>query len=72
MCDRFVVKDSTAALLPDLVSADFGGLRPNYNVAPTNPVTVVRKRDGERSAPMVHWGFVPVGEGLQEAAAAAD
>ncbi|PPG56516.1 SOS response-associated peptidase [Rathayibacter sp. AY1C5] len=60
MCGRFVVKDSTAALLPDLVSAAFGGLRPNYNVAPTNPVTVVRERDGERSAPMVHWGFVPV------------
>ncbi|WP_258068130.1 SOS response-associated peptidase [Rathayibacter sp. AY1A2] len=44
------------ALLPDHVSADFEGLRPNYNVAPTNPVTVVRERDGERSAPTMHWG----------------
>ncbi|WP_244907006.1 SOS response-associated peptidase [Rathayibacter caricis] len=60
MCGRFVVKDSTAALLPDLVSADLGGLRPNCNVAPTSPVTVVREPDGERSVPMVHWGFVPM------------
>jgi putative SOS response-associated peptidase YedK len=73
MCGRFVVSDTTAGLLPELVGElaartehvdpDTGvvstGLVENYNVAPTDAVQVVRQFRGERALPDVQWGFVP-------------
>lgn len=58
MCGRYVVTESTSALLADLV-ANFDPPRPNYNVAPTTAVTIARTWEGERVAPSVRWGFVP-------------
>ncbi|WP_420369783.1 SOS response-associated peptidase [Curtobacterium sp. L1-20] len=73
MCGRFVVSDTTADLLPELigeladrtehVDEDTGvvgtGLVPSWNVAPTDPVYAVRQRHGERELPRISWGFVP-------------
>ncbi|PZE78339.1 MULTISPECIES: SOS response-associated peptidase [unclassified Curtobacterium] len=73
MCGRFVVSDTTADLLPELVGElasrtehvdeDTGvvstGLVENYNIAPTDDVQAVRQFRGERAMPDVHWGFVP-------------
>jgi putative SOS response-associated peptidase YedK len=73
MCGRFVVSDTTADLLPELigeladrtehVDEDTGvvgtGLVPSWNVAPTDPVFAVRQRHGERELPRISWGFVP-------------
>jgi len=73
MCGRFVVSDTTADLLPELmgelaartehVDEDTGevhpGLAPSWNVAPTDPVYAVRQRHGERELPQISWGFVP-------------
>jgi putative SOS response-associated peptidase YedK len=69
MCGRYVAKrgsDDLAAEFEaeDLVSA---GLRPDWNVAPTDPVPVVltRHRPGDREGPVVRqlraarWGLVP-------------
>lgn len=73
MCGRFVVSDTTADLLPELMGElaartehadeDTGelhaGLAPSWNVAPTDPVYAVRQRHGERELPQISWGFVP-------------
>lgn len=32
---------------------------PRYNIAPTQPVTVVVEREGRRTAELFRWGFVP-------------
>lgn len=58
MCGRFVVKDTTANELATLVG-DLGPLRPDYNIAPTETVQVVRERKGARRLSEVRWGFVP-------------
>jgi putative SOS response-associated peptidase YedK len=66
MCGRFAVDDETNAFLEDLVR-EHGSkalehwrdyITPNYNVAPTDPVAVVRQRDGERFPERVRWGMV--------------
>ena len=61
MCGRFV----SSLPLADL-SAVFGAdphdateLAPDYNVAPTDPVQVVRQREGERVVTTMRWGLVP-------------
>jgi putative SOS response-associated peptidase YedK len=73
MCGRFVVSDTTADLLPELVGelavrtehvdADTGvvstGLVENYNVAPSTPISAVREFRGQREMPDIQWGFVP-------------
>ena len=39
---------------------DVGSLdRPNYNVAPTNPVPVVRREGSGYSLSRLHWGLIP-------------
>ena len=70
MCGRFVVE-----LSPNLVQKVFGlaeipDLPPRYNVAPTQPIPVIREAsDGSRRLSMMRWGLVPswskeIGEGL--------
>ncbi|KQO61539.1 SOS response-associated peptidase [Curtobacterium sp. Leaf261] len=73
MCGRFVVSDTTADLLPELVGElasrtehvdqDTGvvetGLITSYNVAPTDRVNAVRQFRGTRELPAISWGFVP-------------
>ncbi len=70
MCGRFVIE-----LSPDLVTKFFGltevpDLPPRYNVAPTQPVPVIREAaDGSRRLSLMRWGLVPAwakepGEGL--------
>lgn len=70
MCGRFVVAKATSDLLPEL----FGSLpapEPDYNVAPTASVAVVRERrqeherrqeqdrESDRTLDTAFWGFVP-------------
>jgi putative SOS response-associated peptidase YedK len=35
------------------------GLTPRYNIAPTQPVPIVRQEDGRRTLAVVRWGLVP-------------
>jgi putative SOS response-associated peptidase YedK len=67
MCGRFAVSNETNEFLEDLVR-EHGSqalehwrdyITPNYNVAPTNQVAVVRQRDDERFPESVRWGMVP-------------
>jgi putative SOS response-associated peptidase YedK len=59
MCARYVITSP-----PDAIRALFGyGEQPNfpprYNVAPTQPIPVVRLVDGKRQFALMRWGFVP-------------
>lgn len=59
MCGRYVVKTP-----PDLMREVFGyaeqpNFPPRYNIAPTQPIPVVRIENGRRSLALVRWGLVP-------------
>ena len=59
MCARYVITSP-----PDAIRALFGyrelpNFPPRYNVAPTQPIPVVRIIDGERQFALVRWGFIP-------------
>ena len=59
MCGRYVIKTT-----PDQMGAVFGyteqpNFPPRYNVAPTQPVPVVRIDNGRRSFALLRWGLIP-------------
>jgi len=59
MCGRYVITST-----PEAIRALFGyGQQPNfpprYNVAPTQPIPVVRLLDGKRSFALMRWGLIP-------------
>jgi putative SOS response-associated peptidase YedK len=59
MCARYVITSP-----PDAIRALFGyselpNFPPRYNVAPTQPIPIVRLVDGKRSFALVRWGFIP-------------
>jgi putative SOS response-associated peptidase YedK len=59
MCGRYVITST-----PEAIRALFGYLeQPNfparYNVAPTQPIPVVRLADGKRSFSLMRWGLLP-------------
>lgn len=59
MCGRYVIIST-----PEAIKALFGyGELPNfparYNVAPTQPVPIVRLVDGKRSFALMRWGMLP-------------
>ena|ERR1700688_3134628 len=59
MCGRYVIIST-----PEAIRALFGyGEQPNfpprYNVAPTQPIPIVRLHDGKRSFALMRWGLLP-------------
>jgi putative SOS response-associated peptidase YedK len=59
MCGRYVIKTT-----PDLMRTAFGyaeqpNFPPRYNVAPTQPIPVVRIDNGRRSFALLRWGLIP-------------
>ena len=59
MCGRYAVTTS-----PEALRALFRYLeRPNfpqrYNIAPTQPIAIVRRKDGQREFALVRWGLIP-------------
>jgi putative SOS response-associated peptidase YedK len=61
MCGRFTITHPTEALaaLFDAVPGNDLPMVPNYNVCPTNPVTVVTSEGGVRRLRAMRWGFIP-------------
>jgi putative SOS response-associated peptidase YedK len=75
MCGRYTIAHSTEEILErfdvlaELISADAGPftstvVEPNYNVAPTNVVPIIRTRKNESDEPFrvlenVKWGLIP-------------
>ena len=61
MCGRFTIThpiEALAALFDALPGNDLPQ-GPNYNVCPTNPVTVVTSDGGARRLRAMRWGFIP-------------
>jgi putative SOS response-associated peptidase YedK len=59
MCGRFALTataDEVRALMGYLDVVDFP---PRYNIAPTQPVAIVRLERGERRFALARWGLVP-------------
>jgi putative SOS response-associated peptidase YedK len=59
MCGRYAVTSA-----PEAIRALFGypeqpNFPPRYNVAPTQPIAIVRLMDGKRKFALVRWGLLP-------------
>lgn len=59
MCGRYMVLSS-----PEAIRRLFGYLEqpnfpPRYNVAPTQPIAIVRSVEGRRQFALVRWGLIP-------------
>jgi putative SOS response-associated peptidase YedK len=59
MCGRYVIKTP-----PDLMRDAFGyaeqpNFPPRYNVAPTQPIPVIRYETGGRHFALLRWGLIP-------------
>jgi putative SOS response-associated peptidase YedK len=59
MCGRYVITSS-----PEAIRALFGyeerpNFPPRYNVAPTQPIPIVRLNEGRREFALMRWGLIP-------------
>ena len=59
MCGRFVITSSPEAIRTLFGYAEQPNFPPRYNVAPTQPIAVVRLVDGKRQFALMRWGFIP-------------
>lgn len=61
MCGRFAMDSETNDLIEEFVAAgnDYRDWRISYSIAPTDPVPIVRERDGERRIVAAVWDFRP-------------
>jgi putative SOS response-associated peptidase YedK len=59
MCGRYAMISA-----PETIRARFGypetpNFPPRYNIAPTQPIAIVRLAEGRRQFALVRWGFIP-------------
>jgi putative SOS response-associated peptidase YedK len=59
MCGRYVITST-----PDAIRRLFGypeqpNFPPRYNIAPTQPIPIVRLAEGKRQFALVRWGLIP-------------
>jgi putative SOS response-associated peptidase YedK len=59
MCGRYVISSAPEALRRLFGYAEQPNFPPRYNVAPTQPVPIVRLAEGERHFALVRWGLIP-------------
>ncbi|MEO6504961.1 MAG: SOS response-associated peptidase [Terrimesophilobacter sp.] len=63
MCGRFAMDKETDELIAEFVATEgtarLQDWRPSWNVAPTDPVPIVREHGGRREVDLVRWGLVP-------------
>jgi putative SOS response-associated peptidase YedK len=59
MCGRYVIKTPPALMRQAFGYGEQPNFPPRYNVAPTQPIPVVRLVDGRRSFALLRWGFIP-------------
>ncbi len=60
MCGRYALllpPEAMARLFS--VLGEVADFPPRYNIAPTQPVTVIAEREGRRTAELFRWGYVP-------------
>jgi putative SOS response-associated peptidase YedK len=59
MCGRYVITSSPAAIRALFGYPEQPNFPPRYNVAPTQPIAVVRLHDGKRQFVLMRWGLIP-------------
>jgi putative SOS response-associated peptidase YedK len=59
MCGRYVIKTPPGLMQETFGYAERPNFPPRYNVAPTQPIPVVRLDNGRRSFALVRWGLIP-------------
>ncbi len=59
MCGRFTLRAALAAWAKRYGAGERLNLPPRYNVAPTDAVAVIRRRDDAQQLVMMRWGLVP-------------
>jgi len=59
MCGRFTLMASPEALAREFDLSEPAALEPRYNIAPSQPVAVVRVARGQRRLELRRWGLLP-------------
>ncbi len=59
MCGRYVITSSPEAIRQLFGYAEQPNFPPRYNVAPTQPVPIVRVVEDKRQFALVRWGLIP-------------
>jgi len=59
MCGRYVIISTPAAIRALFGYGEQPNFPPRYNVAPTQPIPVVRLVEGKRSFTLMRWGLLP-------------
>jgi putative SOS response-associated peptidase YedK len=59
MCGRYVITSSPAAIRALFGYPEQPNFPPRYNVAPTQPIPIVRVNDGKRQFVLMRWGLIP-------------
>jgi putative SOS response-associated peptidase YedK len=59
MCGRYAITSAPEAIRRLFGYADQPNFPPRYNVAPTQPIPVVRLVEGQRRFALVRWGLLP-------------
>ncbi|HXF89919.1 MAG TPA: SOS response-associated peptidase [Xanthobacteraceae bacterium] len=59
MCGRYAIKSTPEAIRELFGYVDQPNFPPRYNIAPTQPVPIVRLAEGERRFALVRWGLIP-------------
>ncbi len=59
MCGRYTITSSPEAIRALFRYAEQPNFPPRYNVAPTQPIAIVRLIDGKRHFALVRWGLLP-------------
>ena len=59
MCGRYLLLSSPEAFRRLFGYSQEPNFPPRYNVAPTQPVPIVRMGEGQRQFALVRWGLIP-------------
>jgi putative SOS response-associated peptidase YedK len=59
MCGRYLITSSPEAIRRLFRYREQPNFPPRYNVAPTQPIPIVRLDEGERQFALVRWGLLP-------------
>src|ERR1700737_2106114 len=59
MCGRYVIISTPEAIRALFSYDELPNFPPRYNVAPTQPIPIVRLLDGKLSYALMRWGFLP-------------
>jgi putative SOS response-associated peptidase YedK len=59
MCGRYLITSAPEAMRQLFQYPELPNFPPRYNVAPTQPIPIVRLHEGRRQFALVRWGLIP-------------